>query len=140
MEQNTAADEEEREDAEEVNQTVQSLPIPDVYVYQKPGSDTTHVVSGTKYARKRVRGQDHAISMCGSIDIPVGPDDDLPEGVQHYADTLTPGDVMDDPTGVMALASLDLCGNCRASYGTDGVPEGVNVVIFDMQSDGGWER
>lgn len=123
-------------DNESVNTAVVAIPIPDVYLYQN--GPTTHLVNGSDYAR--ARWQDTTVTtMCGGVDVPVGPDDDLPQGVQHLADTLDPEDVSDDPEGVMDLTIVSLCQRCRASYGRDGVPEGVNVARYEMDGSG-WER
>lgn len=135
MARNTA---DEKENAESVNTEVVALPIPDVYLYDNDG--TTHLVNGREYARARARGWDEATSMCGHTAIPVGPDDDLPENVEHYADRLTMADVNADAAGVMHLnPARPFCGNCQASYGRDGVPTNVNLVRFETDGSG-WSR
>lgn len=125
------------QNGEPVNTAVVALPIPDVYLYEN--ASTTHLVNGTEYAQARWRDGD-VTTMCGGVEVPVGPDDDLPDGIQHLADTLDPADISADPVGVMDLTVIDdMCGRCRASYGRDGVPAGVNVVRYEMD-DSGWSR
>lgn len=122
----------------QVNTEAVPVSIPDVYVYNNPGTGAIHLVNGTKYTRSR-RRRTPALTMCGALEVPDASDENLPPELIHLADKLTPADVRDNWGEIASLGGLDMCGSCRRAYGENGIPTKVDVVTYDV-TDGSWSR